>query len=240
VSERVLIVNADDFGRSPGVNQGVIRCHEEGIVTSAGLMVRWPAAEEAAAYARGAKLSVGLHLDLGEWVYRGGGWHARYAVTDNADVALVREEITRQLKRFEWLMGRPPTHLDSHQHVHRSQPVQDALLALGGRLGVAVRSLTPGITYSGEFFGHDGKRASVPEAITAEALIEIIERLSPGITELACHPADPMDHESTYFREREREVAALCDPRVREAIDRCGVVLRSFADLSAIDLISPA
>lgn len=48
----MLVVNADDFGRSPGVNRGVIRAHEHGIVTSATLMVRWPAAREAAEYAR--------------------------------------------------------------------------------------------------------------------------------------------------------------------------------------------
>ena len=49
--ERLLIVNADDFGLSPGVNAGVIEAHERGIVTSASLMVRWPRREQAAAYA---------------------------------------------------------------------------------------------------------------------------------------------------------------------------------------------
>src|SRR5437879_4472175 len=45
---RYLIVNADDFGRSPGVNRGIMSAYEHGIVTSASLMVRWPAAAEAA------------------------------------------------------------------------------------------------------------------------------------------------------------------------------------------------
>ena len=62
--DRYLIVNADDFGQSDGVNRGIVRAHEGGIVTSASLMVRWPAAEEAAACARThLRLSVGLHLD---------------------------------------------------------------------------------------------------------------------------------------------------------------------------------
>jgi predicted glycoside hydrolase/deacetylase ChbG (UPF0249 family) len=47
---RLLVVNADDFGRSRGVNAGVIAAHERGIVTSASLMVRWPAARGAADY----------------------------------------------------------------------------------------------------------------------------------------------------------------------------------------------
>ena len=58
MNQRVLIVNANDFGRSPGVNQGVTWAYEPGVVTSATLMVRWPAAVEAAAYARRSSLSV--------------------------------------------------------------------------------------------------------------------------------------------------------------------------------------
>ena len=50
---RALIVNADDLGRSSGINRGIGIAHERGIVTSASLMVRLPAAREAAAYARG-------------------------------------------------------------------------------------------------------------------------------------------------------------------------------------------
>ena len=70
---RVLVVNADDYGRTEGVNRGIIEAHERGIVTSASLMVRWPAAREAAAYVRGGwRLGLGLHVDLGEWVFRGG------------------------------------------------------------------------------------------------------------------------------------------------------------------------
>ena len=76
--ERTLVVNADDFGRSAAINRGVMRAHERGIVTSATLMVRWPAAAPAAELARASELSVGLHLDLGEWEYRDGEWRAVY------------------------------------------------------------------------------------------------------------------------------------------------------------------
>jgi len=78
---KYLIVNADDFGQSPGVNRGIIEAHEQGIVTSASLMTRWLAAGEAALYAQEhPKLSVGLHLDLGEWAYRAGSWEPLYTV----------------------------------------------------------------------------------------------------------------------------------------------------------------
>jgi chitin disaccharide deacetylase len=231
VKERVLIVNADDFGRSPGVNHGVIRTHEEGIVTSATMMVRWPAAADAAAYSRRSSLSVGLHLDLGEWEYRDGEWRARYELAAARTPDAIAEEIERQLERFERLTGRLPTHLDSHQHVHQGRPVRRELRRVGERLGVPVRDITPGIAHSGVFHGQDDTGTPLPEAITVEALVRTIERLPGGVTELGCHPATDNDHDSTYDRERLQEVATLCDPRVRAAIDRCGVALRSFADL---------
>ena len=231
MSERVLIVNADDFGRSAGVNAGVIRSHEEGIVTSASLMVRWPHAIEAAAYARRSSLGVGLHLDLGEWIYRDGGWHASYEVLPEESAEAVTVELARQLDAFERLVGRAPDHLDSHQHVHRDEPVRREVLAAGERLAVPVREAAPGIAYSGVFYGQDAKGTRVPEAITTEALVAAIESLPVGTTELACHPAASVDHDSAYGEERLRETEALCDPRARAAIKRRGIVLTSFAGL---------
>jgi predicted glycoside hydrolase/deacetylase ChbG (UPF0249 family) len=231
MADRVLIVNADDFGRSTGVNRGVIQAHEEGIVTSATLMVRWPAAGEAADYARSHSLSVGLHLDLGEWEYRDGEWHSRYQVLDGDSEEEVAEEVARQLERFEALVGATPTHLDSHQHVHRRDPVRTAVWRVAHRLAIPVRDLTPDISYIG-FHGQDEEGNPLPDAITPEALVETIEQLPPGVTELGCHPAADADHPSAYDRERLRELEALCDPMVAAAIDRAGVALRSFADLS--------
>src|SRR5206468_10377269 len=72
---RYLIVNADDLGYSHGVNRGILEAHSSGIVTSASLMVRWPATTDAVLAARDCPgLSLGLHLDLGEWACRNGQW----------------------------------------------------------------------------------------------------------------------------------------------------------------------
>src|SRR5436189_2370344 len=62
---RRLIVNADDFGRSPSINEAVIRAHQEGILTTASLMVNEPSCDEAVALAKqNPRLGVGLHLAL--------------------------------------------------------------------------------------------------------------------------------------------------------------------------------
>jgi len=232
VSQRVLIVNADDFGRSPGVNKGVIQAHEHGVVTSATLMVRWPAAIEAAAYARRSSLSVGLHVDLGEWIYRDGEWQPRYEVLSEPSEDAVAEEIGRQLERFEALMGRPPTHLDSHQHVHRREPIRTALIEMALKLAVPLRHYTPYVRYRGDFYGQTAEGAPLPDAISVEKLINILKTLPPGYTELGCHPGEGEDLDSIYCGERAAELRVLCDPRVRVAIKAIGIELRSFLHLS--------
>src|SRR5215472_6600967 len=111
---RYLIVNADDFGLSEGVNRGIIQAFERGIVTSASLMVRQPAAEAAANYAcKNPRLSLGLHLDLGEWFFKDGEWLPLYSVVSTDDAKAVAAEIERQLTQFRKLSGQNPSHLDS-------------------------------------------------------------------------------------------------------------------------------
>src|SRR5260370_34874099 len=98
---RHLIVNAGDFGQSAGVNRGIIEAHERGIVTSASLMVRWPSAHEAAAYARShTSLSLGLHFDFGEWRHRDGNWLKLYEVVPGGEAKAVQEEAWRLLAEF--------------------------------------------------------------------------------------------------------------------------------------------
>ena len=225
---RYLIVNADDFGLSEGVNRGILRSHDEGIVTSTSLMVRQPAAPAAAEEARRRpKLSVGLHLDLGEWVYRDGAWATAYEVVPSGDVSGVVAELERQLDAFVQLVGRLPTHLDSHQHVHRGEPFRSAVQRLAARLRIPLRHFTPGITYRGDFYGQGGRGESLPELITPEALIRIIRSLAIGRTELGCHPGDNRNS-SSYSDERIIEVSTLCDPRIRQVLDEEQITRTSF------------
>ena len=225
----VLVVDADDFGHSAGVNAGIVEAHERGIVTSASLMVRRPEAAAAAAYARAhPELSVGLHAELGEWAYRGAdGWVAVDEVEDGA----VPAEIERQLELFRALLGRDPTHLDSHQHVHLREPARSALVALGRRLGVPVRHLTGDVRYCGDFYGKTDTGEPLPARISAEALIGVLRSLPEGTTELLCHPGKGVISGTSYAQERVRELEALCHPAARAAVREAGIELRSFGEL---------
>jgi chitin disaccharide deacetylase len=235
VGRRSLIVNADDFGMSAGVNRAIIEAHCRGIVTSTSLMVRWEAAVEAVSLSRERpRLGLGLHIDLGEWAYRDGNWNALYEVVPLNDRTEVTAEVTRQLDLFRSLTGRNPTHLDSHQHVHREEPVKSIMIELARQNSIPLRHFSQVVTYCGAFYGQTATGEPYPEAITPAALIRVLAELSPGVTELCCHPGMDDGLQTMYCRERFDEVRALCDPAVSSAIRDLGIELRSFHDLPSV------
>jgi chitin disaccharide deacetylase len=221
-------VNADDFGASRGVNRGIIEAHEHGIVTSASLMVDGAAAAEAAEFARGATdLGLGLHVELQRW--RRGVPPRRGAALSAAGLRWHGgRELQRQLERFRLLVGREPTHLDSHQHRHTSPLIQPLFEQKARELGIPLRRTPLGVRFCGDFYGHDGRGRPDPDAITVSSLIRLLEQISEGVTELGCHPGYADDLNDWYRVEREREVRVLCDPRVRVAVEQLGITLMSF------------
>ncbi len=224
-----LIVNADDLGMSRGVNQGIFEAHEYGIVTAASTLVRWPAVKEAIEQSkRFPELCLGLHVDLGEWAYRNGEWQALYEVLSLPTESTIEAEVYRQLELFRSLTGCDPTHLDSHQHIHHEEPLLTILTDLARELSIPLRSFSREIRYCGEFYGQTNKGESLPEKLTPEALIRVLEQLPVGITELGCHPGLDQDLDTMYRAERFIEVKTLCEPSVRAAIERLDIELHSF------------
>lgn len=225
---RFLVVNADDLGLSAAVNDGIFAAHDEGIVTSASLMVRQGAAVAAAERAvEFPELAIGLHLDLGEWNYEAGEWMQAYSYCDGDDPEAVAAECRAQLERYRALLGRDPTHLDSHQHVHESEPAKGVAETLAAELGVPLRNRA--IRYEGGFYGQSGKGESFPEGITPNALMELISALPPGWTEIGCHPAAGPVPTSSYDAERQIELATLRDPQVKNLLNVMQINLCSFA-----------
>src|SRR5215471_5378287 len=146
MSMKYLIVNADDFGASAGINRGILEAHERGIVTSTSLMVNMPAAKEAGSLSRHfPDLSVGLHVN-----FTNEGDDP--PVVDLADSTACREELRRQFRDFQQMMGRVPTHLDSHQNVHRRPHILPHFLELASDYGVPMREHSP-VRYFKRFYG---------------------------------------------------------------------------------------
>lgn len=231
MSGRFLVVNADDLGLCESVNEGILAAHRDGIVTSASLMVRQAAAPSAAdRTVEFPRLAVGLHLDLGQWDYVNGEWIQAYSRCNPESAAGVEAECRAQLDLFHSLLGRDPTHLDSHQHVHNSEPVASVAAALAAELDVPLRGRQ--VRYEGGFYGQDGKGEPYPEAIALASFIRLVRSLPAGWTEIGCHPA-AAQVPSSYDRERRAELATLRDPSARAAISDSSVELRSFADFMA-------
>jgi chitin disaccharide deacetylase len=227
---RTLVVNADDFGATAGINRGVQQAHESGIVTSASLMVQGSASSSAAGYARARpELSVGLHADLQSCRRR--RLPSPLLRSERRLRSAVTRELSEQLEEFQRLVGGDPTHLDSHHHRHRLAGVQPAFVELASELDVPLRHFAANIRFCGDFYGQDGKGRPQPGAIKPTALVTLLEHLPEGITELGTHPGYPDGLTSWYREERRQEVESLCDPAVMDAIARVGIELISFREV---------
>jgi chitin disaccharide deacetylase len=248
-----LIVNADDFGRTPGVNEGTLEAYVKGIVTSATVMVLEPAAEAGIRLARAVApgLALGLHFTV-----TGGGVSAcpagslprlapggRFArsteeLPDRIPEPEVRRELEAQIALFEKMAEGPPSHLDSHHHSALHVSVQPVFAAVARQRGLPVRAasgrafeqLRQGGLQSPDYF----IESFFGSGATSANLRFVLSHLRDGVSELMCHPGypdEPLLQASSYAREREQELAALCDPSVRETISADGIELITFREL---------
>jgi len=221
--DRYLIVNADDFGASAGINRGILECHARGIVTSTSLMVTGRAVNEAVARSQDyPALAIGLHFDVCGEDERD---------FDTSDVAAVKDEFHRQLDAFHHLLGRPPTHIDSHRHVHREEHLMPLFCDWVAPLRVPLR--TDGrVGYVGGFYAQWEWQVTNLEYVSVRFLQQLLrEEVPEGWTEISCHPGyHSPDFQSVYLQEREAEVRTLTDSAIRETIAKLGIRLVSYAD----------
>ncbi|HUD65678.1 MAG TPA: ChbG/HpnK family deacetylase [Candidatus Sulfotelmatobacter sp.] len=153
---RRLIVNADDFGFTSGVNRAIFEAHTGGIVTSSTLMANGPAFREAAKLAKNTpRLSVGCHVVLidGEPVleaeqlrslttrtpaarFRDGlETFAARAITGRIDADEIKAEATAQIRKIQ-SVGIAVSHFDSHKHTHLFPKILRPLLRAAADCGV--------------------------------------------------------------------------------------------------------
>ena len=273
-----LIINADDFGISRGVNVGIIEAAEVEVVTSASIVVNLPAFADALDRARSCPaLSLGLHLnftagrpltDVPSLTRRSTGeFYALPVLFARASLGLLDEwdiarECLAQIDRMSEA-GFPPTHLDSHRHVHAHPAISSAVITAAASRGVVqVRVPTEplwvnaldwraslkkaGLLACARLSGRTSANARAIHFVGlslqggrsfAKRLFALIPQLPRGTTELMTHPGhadDSLAEHDSYTLERETELRVLCSREFRELLARCGVMLTSFADGSSI------
>lgn len=220
---KYLIFNADDFGQAPGINRGILDCHTRGVLTSTSLMVTGRAVEEAVAMSCDyPTLAIGLHWDV---------WGEDEREFDIENIPAVRDEFRRQLDEFDRLMGRMPTHIDSHRHAHREEHLMPVFREMVEPLGLPLRD-DGGVRFVGGFYAQWEWKVTNLEYVSVTFLQKMLrEEVEEGWTEFSCHPGyvSP-DYHAVYSTEREAEIRTLTDPSIRETLDELGIELVSYAD----------
>jgi predicted glycoside hydrolase/deacetylase ChbG (UPF0249 family) len=252
---KLLVVNADDYGYTAGVSEGIRQAHRRGIVTSTSVMMTMPSAvpELRRIATEAPALGVGIHLTATEGrPYRLPRLLA--ATTLAAELralppAELQDEWKAQIEAF-LALGIPLTHLDSHHHAaYRSAGALAVLFELAREYRVPVRNPYPigdgeadalAAGFAGAQVRHPDRFIDVFDGGPSPALLlRALEAVSVGVTEIMCHPGQVDDElrrlHPSYAEGRAAELQALTDSDVRAAVRRLGIELVSFEALAGIE-----
>ncbi|MEH7401567.1 chitin disaccharide deacetylase [Gottfriedia acidiceleris] len=231
-----LIVNADDFGYSKGVNYGIIEAHLNGIVNSATMMMNMYAVEHGIELAKlHPTLGLGVHLvltagkplltGLQTIVDQNGDFLKNSYWYDNPviNVDEVEKEWDAQIQKF-LSYGLNPSHLDSHHHVHMIPILHPVIAKLSQKYNLPVRispkSQIDGITpftdqLLTDFYGSD---------IPINYFETIEDRINNRIesVEVMVHPAlidNYLKNGTSYCFERLTELDILTNSKLPEGVE---------------------
>lgn len=251
--QRLLIVNADDFGLSKGVNYGIIEAMRHGVVTSTTAMMNAPAVEHAAELsAHMPRPGVGLHFvlsfgcpltDMPSLAREGklGKWVWEVAEQGALNSQEVERELASQYQRFLEVFGHAPTHIDSHHHVHLIPQVYSIVAKFANEKGLPVRidrdvaaqnTIMLTDERSSDSFASNFYAENVTEAFFLDILDNAVARNERSI-EIMCHPGfvDKPLQESKYCYPRLEELEVLTAPSLKAAVIARGFRLGNFSDL---------
>ena len=188
---RRLIVNADDFGYTSGVNRAIVEAHLRGVVTSSTLMANGGAFDDAVALARTApKLSVGCHVVLidgdplvapeklpsitASQKFRDGmKTFAVRAISGLIDAGEITAEVTAQIRKIQ-SSGIAVSHVDTHKHTHLFPRILRPVLQAARECGVrAVRN-----PFGPRFPMRSGELLAMPRLWTRYAEVKILRRFA--------------------------------------------------------------
>lgn len=233
---KYLITNADDFGFTRDVNQGIIEAHRHGILTATTLMATGRAFENAVELARqNPELDIGVHLVL---VDSEGFPPTIPQLLFSVGRIKIYDQLVRQVQKV-LDAGLKPTHLDTHKHTHLLPQVFNAVTRIAKEFNIPwvrrrfgpFRMLpTHGCRTTDHFAGF-----SMTGRYDTAILAHSIRHLPEGTTEFMCHPGlctDELRAARTRLKEsRRRELDALTSPEVRAALEESSVKLTRYRDL---------
>lgn len=242
---KYLIINADDFGLSTPVNEGIIRAFEAGGITNATLMVKRDFAREAVRYAKdNPSLPLGLHLDLDDLLGGNEKGDERFNL-DRIGAMLEEEsffkelalEIDEQISAFKET-GLELTHIDGHHHLHAIPRIFRLLVEKMVDQGIKTVRFSqkfdllkyPPIEWNDAFLKEMKALLKQNGIIYADHFITgwqpyDLKKMAHGVTELMTHPG-------TSEQWRIDELATLTSVEWADALDEQGIILTSFRELA--------
>ena len=245
-----LIVNADDFALTKRVSDGIIKAHQNGIVTSTSMLANSPHFKEGVSLLKTVpSIGVGVHLNL-SWgkpilpyssvtslVDSNGNFYRKpHLLPSTVNLDEIKKELEAQINK-SIDSGIQISHLDSHHHLHTTRlEFFQLFLELASLYKLPLRTLentkrellhncnvpTPD-NFIGSFFGQ--------QHIREEFLHSIITSIHLGISELMCHPGIPDEflvNESSYIEERQMELDLLTKPIVKQWLTNQSIRLVNY------------
>jgi predicted glycoside hydrolase/deacetylase ChbG (UPF0249 family) len=260
-----LIVNADDFGWTHDVNEGIVYAHRNGILTATTMMAGGSEFAHAVTLARETpSLDVGCHLTL----LQGASSLTGEPLPKDIPALLIAialqkidiyGELSAQVRKII-AAGIVPTHLDAHKHTHILPQVASAVARIVREFGIRwVRKPfdfgglagSPGWPARLMHTQRSGLQRKLREAgaVTTDhfagfaltgyldeaKLLDLIEKLPAGSTELMCHPGfcrEQLRASQTRLKEsREIELRALTSEKVKSALAAREVRVTNYVEL---------
>jgi len=214
---KTLIVNADDFGMTWGISEGIIQAHKAGIVTSTSLMVNFPGALHATKLAKqNPKLTVGLHGVLS------------LSGQKKESIDHYLSQLNSQLGRFKSLMGFSPSHFDLHgvPPTTKAMVFASYLFAKKHKLNYRGKS---GENVIYDYFGMRKKR-QIANLISLGNMINIINnKLVIGVNILVCHPGITSNRLPDPYRKlRISELNVLTNQKITDLLKLKRITLCNF------------
>ncbi|MBI4397826.1 MAG: ChbG/HpnK family deacetylase [Candidatus Omnitrophica bacterium] len=245
---KYLIVNADDFNLTRGVDRAILDCHDDGIVTSTTVLMTLPFSKSTARELLARPfLGTGIHLSLtlGRAVHPQTPFAlSRHvlAVAHQIPSRVAEREYEAQILKFQKLLKRMPTHWDSHHHIHCLANLFSAVRRLSLKYKIPFRQFRGLDGKTRQFFRHrknflthhlyedlDSKRPW-----TEERFEHCLGQLPNGISEMMVHPGyltRALRNISSFREGREAERRILMCPQIRKLIEKLNIKLIHFGDL---------
>ncbi|MBR3348674.1 MAG: ChbG/HpnK family deacetylase [Solobacterium sp.] len=250
-----LVIRADDIGYSEAVNYGIEKSIRDGLIRSAGVMPNMPYAEHGVRLVENLNVCLGQHTNIclgkpccdpkdipslvdenGEFLASSAYRNAYAQGKDLVDIEDAFREAEAQYFRFKEITGKEPAYFEAH--AISSENLWKALKNVAEKYSLPFNYMTPD-TKIGSFCNKPVAACIMesmkPDYEPFETLKKAVKNAREDMPNIfVCHPGYVDDYllkHSSLTLNRTKEVAMLCDPEVREYLNKHDVKLLSYDEI---------